>query len=327
MVYIIHNIERNMHMKKIFIDGAEGTTGLKIFERFKDRKDIEILKIDSELRKDETERKKLINASDITFLCLPDAAAIEAVGLVENPDTVIIDTSTAHRTTEGWAYGFAELNKEQRKKIAASKRIANPGCYATGFISLVYPLVKAGLLPEDYPLSCFAVSGYSGGGKKLIAQYEDEAREKKFGSARMYAWGQTHKHLKEMKTLTGIDREPLFSPLTTDYFSGMTVQVPLYTDLLSKKAGPGEIRDILAKHYEGERFVKVNALGAEAEKGNVIFSDEMSGRDDLCIYVTGNEDRVVLASCFDNLGKGASGAAIQNMNIVLGIDEATGLVL
>lgn len=314
-------------MKKIFIDGAEGTTGLKIFERFKDRTDIEILKIDSELRKDEEERKKFINASDITFLCLPDAAAIEAVKLVENPDTVIIDTSTAHRTVEGWAYGFPELDKDQRAKIASSKRIGNPGCYATGFISLVNPLVKEGILPKNYPLSCFAVSGYSGGGKKLIAQYEDADRDKKFGAARMYGWGQTHKHLKEMQIITGIDKAPLFSPLTTDYFSGMMVQVPLFADMLSKKVSPAELRDILAKYYEGERFVKVAPFGADVEKGNVIFSDEMSGRDDLVIYVTGNDDRIVVASSFDNLGKGASGAAIQNMNIVLGIDEATGLVI
>ena len=314
-------------MKKIFIDGAEGTTGLKIFERFQDRTDIEILKIDSALRKDENEIKKFINASDITFLCLPDAAAIDAVKLVENPDTVIIDTSTAHRTAEGWTYGFPELNDEQKSKIANSKRIANPGCYATGFISLAYPLVKAGLLPKDYPVSCFAVSGYSGGGKKLIAQYEDPERDKKFGAARMYAWGQTHKHLKEMKAICGIDRDPLFSPLTTDYFSGMVVQLPLFTDLLTKKVSLEDVKEIFAEHYKDKRFIKVMPIGAEAEKGNVIFSDEMSGRDDLAIYVTGNEDRIVVASSFDNLGKGASGAAIQNMNIVMGIDEATGLVV
>ena len=314
-------------MKKVFIDGAEGTTGLKIFERFKDRTDIEILKIDSALRKDETEIRKFINASDITFLCLPDAAAIDAVKLVENPDTVIIDTSTAHRTAEGWTYGFPELCGGQRDKIKASKRIANPGCYATGFISLVYPLVAAGLLPKDYPLSCFAVSGYSGGGKKLIAQYEDTERDKKYGAARMYAWGQSHKHLKEMNALCGIDRDPLFSPMTTDYFSGMVVQVPLFTDLLTKKVSVAEINAVYAEHYKGESFIKVLPVGAETEKGGAVFSDEMSGRDDLAIYVTGNEDRIVVASSFDNLGKGASGAAIQNMNIVLGIDEATGLVI
>ena len=314
-------------MKKIFIDGAEGTTGLKIFERFKDRTDIEILKIDSALRKDENEIKKFINASDITFLCLPDAAAVDAVKLVENPDTVIIDTSTAHRTAEGWTYGFPELRVGQKERIASSKRIANPGCYATGFISLVYPLVSAGLVQKDYPFSCFAVSGYSGGGKKLIAQYEDPDRNKCMSSARMYGFGQTHKHLKEMKELCGIERLPLFSPLTTDYFSGMTVQIPLYTDLMSKKVSPEEIREVFAKHYEGEKFIKVMPIGADAEKGNVIFSDEMSGRDDLLIYVTGNEDRVVVTSSFDNLGKGASGAAIQNMNIVMGIDEVTGLVI
>jgi len=314
-------------MKKIFIDGAEGTTGLKIFERFKDRTDIEILKIDSALRKDENEIKKFINNSDITFLCLPDAASAEAVKLVENPDTVIIDTSTAHRTAEGWTYGFPELSSGQREIIASSKKIANPGCYATGFISLVYPLVSAGLLPKDYPVSCFAVSGYSGGGKKLIAQYTDAERDKKFGSARMYGWGQNHKHLKEMQVITGIEKEPLFSPLTTDYFSGMIVQIPLFTDLLTHKASLEEVRDIYTEHYMGQKLISVMPLGAEAEQGNVIFSDEMSDRDDLRIYVTGNNDRIVVASSFDNLGKGASGAAIQNMNIVMGIDETTGLAL
>ncbi|MBR4342687.1 MAG: N-acetyl-gamma-glutamyl-phosphate reductase [Lachnospiraceae bacterium] len=313
-------------MKKIFIDGAEGTTGLKIYERFKDRTDIEILKIDSALRKDENEIKKFINNSDITFLCLPDAAAIDAVKLVENPNTVIIDTSTAHRTAEGWTYGFPELSAEQRNLIASSKRIANPGCYATGFISLIYPLINAGLISKDYPVSCFAVSGYSGGGKKLIAQYEDPERDKKFGSARMYGWGQNHKHLKEMQVITGIEKEPLFSPLTTDYYSGMVVQIPLFTDLMTRKVSIDEVRDIFAEHYKGQKLIKVIPIGAEAEKGNVIFSDEMADRDDLCIYVTGNNDRIVVASSFDNLGKGASGAAIQNMNIVMGIDETTGLV-
>lgn len=313
--------------KKVFIDGSEGTTGLRIFERFEGRDDIEIMKIPSELRKDPEEIKKYINASDITFLCLPDAAAKEAVTYVENDNTVIIDTSTAHRTEPGWAYGFPELSGEHREAIKSSKRIAVPGCYASGFISLVYPLVKGGILPKDYPVASFAVSGYSGGGKKLIAEYEAEDRDAKYGAARMYAWGQTHKHLKEMQKITGIDRTPLFSPMTTDYYSGMVVEVPLYTDLLNGRKTPEEIRDFLADFYKNEKFIRVMPIGADVEAGNVLFSDAKSGWDGLEIFVTGNEDRVVVASRFDNLGKGASGAAVQCLNIVLGCDEAKGLNL
>ena len=310
---------------KVFIDGSEGTTGLRIHERFSLRDDIELLAISSELRKDPDERKRLINESDITFLCLPDAAAIESVSLVENENVVIIDTSTAHRTSEGWAYGFPELSASHRDAIRTGKRIAIPGCYASGFIALGYPLVKEGILPKDYPVSVFAVSGYSGGGKKLIAAYEEEGRDAKFDSARMYAWGQSHKHLKEMKAVTGLDREPLFSPLTTNYHSGMIVQVPLYTDLLKVKKSPEEIRDFFARYYEGEKFIRVMPFGAEAEAGGALFSDACAGWDGMEIFVTGNDDRIVVATRFDNLGKGASGAAMQCMNIVLGCDEAKGL--
>jgi N-acetyl-gamma-glutamyl-phosphate reductase, uncommon form len=314
-------------MKKVFIDGSEGTTGLRIFERFQVRDDIELLKIDSDKRKDPEEIKKFINASDITFLCLPDAAAIEAVELCDNPDTVILDTSTAHRTAPGWAYGFPELSNEHREAIAKGKRIAVPGCYASGFIGLAYPLVKGGILPKDYPLSVFAVSGYSGGGKKLIGQYEEEGRDAKFDSARMYAWGQQHKHLKEMKAITGIEREPLFCPMTTNYHSGMIVQLPLYTDLLEQKKSPEEIRDYLAEYYKNEKFIKVMPYGADVEAGGALYSDAAAGWDGMEIFVTGNDERVVVASRFDNLGKGASGAAIQCMNIVMGCDEAKGLSL
>ncbi|MBR1650178.1 MAG: N-acetyl-gamma-glutamyl-phosphate reductase [Lachnospiraceae bacterium] len=312
---------------KVFIDGSEGTTGLRIFERFEGRDDIELLKIPSELRKDPDTVKKYINESDITFLCLPDAAAIEAVSMVENENVTIIDTSTAHRTEEGWAYGYPELSKEHRNKIKNGKRIAVPGCYASGFITIGYPLVSGGILPADYPVSIFAVSGYSGGGKKLIAAYEEEGRDKKFDSARMYAWGQTHKHLKEMKKITGLSKEPLFCPMTTNYHSGMVVQVPLYTDMLKKKMSPEEIRDFFAEYYEGEKFIKVMPFGADAEAGGALFSDACAGWDGMEIFVTGNEERVVVATRFDNLGKGASGAAIQCMNIVLGCDEAKGLNL
>ncbi len=314
-------------MKKVFIDGSEGTTGLRIFERFQVRDDIELLRIDSDKRKDPEEIKKFINASDITFLCLPDAAAIEAVELCDNPDTVILDTSTAHRTVPGWAYGFPELSKDHREAIAKGKRIAVPGCYASGFIGLAFPLVKGNILPKDYPVSVFAVSGYSGGGKKLIAQYEEEGRDAKYDSARMYAWGQKHKHLKEMKQITGLTREPLFCPLTTNYHSGMVVQVPIYTDMLNEKKTPEEIRDYLADYYKDEKFIRVMPFGADTDAGGALFSDAMSGWDGYEIFVTGNDERIVVASRFDNLGKGASGAAIQCMNIVMGCDEAKGLSL
>lgn len=321
-------VRSNRLMKtKVFIDGSEGTTGLRIHERFSKRDDIEILAISPELRKDPDERRRLINASDITFLCLPDAAAIEAVEMCDNPDTVILDTSTAHRTSEGWAYGFPELSKEHREAVKTGKRIAVPGCYASGFIGLAYPLVKGDILPQDYPLSIFAVSGYSGGGKKLIAQYEEEGRDAKFDSARMYAWGQTHKHLKEMKIITGLDKEPLFCPMTTNYHSGMIVQIPLYTNMLKQKKTPEEIRDYIAEYYKGEKFIKVMPFGADVEAGGALYSDACAGWDGMEIFVTGNEDRVIVASRFDNLGKGASGAAMQCMNIVLGCDEATGLNL
>ena len=311
---------------KVFIDGSEGTTGLRIFERFEGRDDIELLKIPTELRKDPATIEQYINASDITFLCLPDAAAVEAAAMAKD-DVVIIDTSTAHRTEPGWAYGFPELSAEHREAVRNDKRIAVPGCYASGFIGVGYPLVKEGILPADYPVSVFAVSGYSGGGKKLIAAYEEEGRDKKFDSARMYAWGQSHKHLKEMKKITGLAAEPLFCPMTTNYHSGMIVQVPLFADRLAKKVTPDELREFYAEYYKGEKFIRVLPFGADVEAGGALFSDACAGWDGMEILVTGNSDRMVVATRFDNLGKGASGAAIQCMNIVLGCDEAKGLNL
>ena len=311
---------------KVFIDGSEGTTGLRIFERFEGRDDIELLKIPTELRKDPATIEQYINASDITFLCLPDAAAVEAAAMAKD-DVVIIDTSTAHRTEAGWAYGFPELSAEHRNAVRTGKRIAVPGCYASGFIGAAYPLVKEGILPADYPVSVFAVSGYSGGGKKLIAAYEEEGRDKKFDSARMYAWGQSHKHLKEMKKITGLAAEPLFCPMTTNYHSGMIVQVPLFADRLLKKMTPEELRDFFAEYYKGEKFIKVLPFGADVEAGGALFSDACAGWDGMEILVTGNSERMVVATRFDNLGKGASGAAIQCMNIVLECDEAKGLSL
>lgn len=312
---------------KIFIDGSEGTTGLRIHERFAEREDVELLPISSELRKDKEERKRLINSSDITFLCLPDAAAEESVSLVENDHVRIIDTSTAHRTMEGWAYGFPELSKEHREAIAAGNRIAVPGCYATGFISLVYPMVAEGLISADYPVSAFGISGYSGGGRKMIAAYEAEEREDALLAPREYALSQAHKHLKEMKKIPGLKREPLFSPIVADYYSGMVVSVPVYTELMNKGRTPQEVWKYLADFYAGNRFVRVMPFGAEEESANMLAGNAMSGRDSLRIYVTGNEDRVLLSSQFDNLGKGASGAAIQCLNIALGCEESKGLHL
>ncbi len=312
---------------KIFIDGSEGTTGLRIHERFAGRDDVELLPIASELRKDVGERKRLINESDITFLCLPDAAARESVSLIENEHVRIIDTSTAHRTEEGWAYGFPELSGEFRERIAKGKRIAVPGCYATGFISLVYPLIRSGILPKDYPVATFAMSGYSGAGKKAIAVYESKDRASEFDAPREYALSQQHKHLKEMTKITGLQRTPLFSPMVCDYYSGMIVTLPLYTDLLNGKPSLQEVQEKLAAFYEGEPFIQVMPLGKEEETNGFLAGNARSGWDGLEIFVTGNEDRILLSSRFDNLGKGASGAAIQCMNIVMGVDEKKGLNL
>lgn len=312
---------------KIYIDGSEGTTGLRINERFQGRDDIEILTIPSELRKDLNERKKYINASDITFLCLPDAAAIEAVSLVENENVRIIDASTAHRTEPDWAYGFPELSKKHKEAIINGKRIAVPGCYASGFVSLVYPLVQGGILPADYPVSSFALSGYSGAGKKTIAVYESEDRPMELSSGREYALTQQHKHLKEMKKITGLERTPLFSPIIDDYYSGMVVSVPLYADMLAKKMTPESLLEYFREFYKGKQFIKVSEKDDEVAAGGFIAGNGLSGWDGLKIYVTGNEERIVVSSQFDNLGKGASGAAIQCMNLMLGCDEAKGLNL
>lgn len=312
---------------KVFIDGSEGTTGLRIFERFAERDDIELLKISSELRKDPEEIKKFINASDITFLCLPDAAAREAVAMVENDNVRIIDTSTAHRTEEGWAYGYPELSKAHRDAIKNGKRVAVPGCHATGFITLVYPLIAGGILPSSYPVASFSLTGYSGGGKKMIAAYESDSRDIELDSPREYALGQTHKHLKEMKKITGLDREPLFSPIVSDYYSGMVVSVPFYADMLNGSHTPESIHKYFAEYYAGEKFIKVMPFGKEADYSGFLGGNGCSGWDGMEIYVTGNEERILVSSRFDNLGKGASGAAIQCLNIMLGCDEAKGLNL
>ena len=312
---------------KIFIDGSEGTTGLRIFERFENREDIELLKISSQLRKDVNERKRLINESDITFLCLPDAAAIESVGLVENENVRIIDTSTAHRTLEGWAYGFPELSEKHYNDIKTGKRVAVPGCHATGFIAAVYPLIDNGVMGSDYPVSAFSLTGYSGGGKKMIAEYELERENILLNAPREYALTQKHKHLREMKAITGLSREPLFSPIVADYYSGMIVSVPVYLDMLKSHNSIEELHTLFEKHYEGKEFVTVMPFGAEEEQQNMLSGNACSMYDGMRIYITGNDERVVISAQFDNLGKGASGAAIECMNIMLGCDAKKGLLL
>ena len=309
-------------MTKVFIDGKDGTTGLKIYNRFENRNDIELLLIDPEKRKDKAERARLINESDITFLCLPDAASVEAVSLVENEKVKIIDTSTAHRTREGWAYGFAELSQKHRRRIEEGNRIAVPGCYAGGFNSIVYPLVHSGFISSGYDIVCYALSGYTGAGKKGIAQYEDESRDRELDSPRLYALTQEHKHLKEMKAISGLEKTPIFSPIICNYPQGMVVSVPLYTDKMTKKYTPADICEMFKEHYNGSDIVKVRDLGYTT---GMIGTNNFADRDDMEIEINGNDDRIIITSRFDNLGKGASGAAIQCMNIAMGIDEKTGL--
>lgn len=323
------NPGKEKYMKtKIFVDGSEGTTGLRIHERFSARDDVELISIEPEKRKDVDERRRLINQADIVFLCLPDAAARESAGLVENDRVRVIDTSTAHRTQEGWAYGFPELSGEHREKIKTGKRIAVPGCHATGFISLVYPMVSSGILPADYPLSAFSLTGYSGGGKKMIAEYEGKERAGELDAPRQYALSQEHKHLKEMRAITGLKREPLFSPIVADYYSGMTVSVPVYNEFLKEANTSLKLQNFFADFYAGQRFVQVAPVGAEEElHGKMLAGNGCAGWDGLKIYITGNGERTVLSAQFDNLGKGASGAAIQCLNVMLGCAEDKGLNL
>ena len=311
---------------RVFIDGKEGTTGLKIFERFAKRDDLEILLIDENKRKDSSERAKLINSSDFTFLCLPDAAAKEAVSLCTNPEVRIIDASTAHRTNPDWDYGFPELSEQHRENIRNSKRVAVPGCYASGFISLCYPLVKAGVLPEDYPVTSHAVSGYSGGGKKMIAAIEGADKTEEMCSPRQYALGQTHKHLPEMQKICGLKYPPMFNPIVDDYFAGMVVTLPLVSRCLTKKYTPQDIHEIMSEHYAGQHFVKVMELGGkDTLPDGFLPANTLAGTNNMQIFVCGNDEQILLCSRLDNLGKGASGAAVQCMNIMMGIDETTGL--
>ena len=304
-------------MKKIFIDGSAGTTGLRIHDRLMTREGIELITLSEELRKDTEARREAMNTADIVFLCLPDAAAIEAVSMIENPNTAVIDTSTAHRTAEGWVYGFAELDR--REAIASAKRIANPGCHASGFVALVYPLVQAGLLSHNATLSCFSLTGYSGGGKKMIAEYENDARDTLLSAPRQYALGQMHKHLPEMSSIAGLTNAPAFCPIVGDFYSGMEVTVPLFARDLY-----GSVEEIRALYRERYNTALVHYEEDSAE-GGFLSANAFANRDDMEIRVEGNDERILLIARFDNLGKGASGAAIQNMNILLGVDETTGL--
>ena len=307
-------------MIKVFIDGSAGTTGLRIREMLGKREDISLIALPEQLRKDVAARRDAINGADAVFLCLPDDAAREAVGLVENENTVVIDASTAHRTSPGWAYGFPELSAGHRAAIVNGKRIANPGCYASGFLALVYPLVAAGVLPKNYPLVCHAVSGYSGAGKKGIAEYEAEDRPANYDTPRLYALTLAHKHLPEMQAVCGLTRTPVFNPYVCDYYCGMTVNVPLFVDMLAKEVSVADVKELLRAHYADAYFVTVGE-----EPSGYVSANLLNGTNRMELLVNGNERQILLTARFDNLGKGASGAAIQNMNLALGLDECLSL--
>lgn len=307
-------------MFKVFIDGSAGTTGLKIVERLSKRQDLTLITLPDELRKDIDARKQALNSADVAFLCLPDVAAIEAVSLIDNDKTAVIDTSTAHRVNPDWAYGFPELNG-LREKIKNSKRIANPGCHASGFIALINPLINAGIISKDVYLTCFSITGYSGGGKKMIAEYESADKPLLFDAPRQYGLTQTHKHLPEMKTLCNLNNAPVFCPIVSDYDRGMEVTVPLFKKDINGTVQ--DVKDVYKNLYNG----KVVKFVDGGDENGFLSANSMKNKDGMEISVHGNEDRIILVSRFDNLGKGASGAAIQNMNVLLGVDETTGLEL
>ena len=307
--------------KKVFIDGSVGTTGLRIYERLSARDDLELLTLSEEKRKDPAARKQMLNSADVAFLCLPDDAAREAVAMIENPSVTVIDASTAHRTLEGWAYGFPELSKAFEEKILSSKRIAVPGCHASGFISLVYPLIEAGLLEKNALLTCHSITGYSGGGKKMIAEYESDERSVLLGAPRQYALSQTHKHLKEMKGICGLENAPVFCPIVSNFYSGMAVTVPLFASQV--KGGVSELKKLYAEKYNGEIVKYVES----ADENGFLSGAALSGKDSMRITVAGNDERILLLAVYDNLGKGASGAAIECMNLAIGENRTKGLIL
>ena len=311
---------------RVFIDGGEGTTGLRLHERLSARGDIELLAIDPAARKDEAERARISNSADIVFLCLPDDAARAAVAGITNPDVKVIDASTAHRILADWAYGLPELSPAHRQKIETSTRICVPGCHATGFNLLVYPLMKKGLAAWNYPFSAHSVTGYSGGGKAVIAKYADPARPKEYAVPRQYALGQSHKHLPEMQKITRLDFPPVFNPIIADFYAGMVVTVPINVQLLKGCYSAEELHGYFADFYAGQTLVKVMPWQTEQSlPEGMLDAQALAGRDDLELYICGNRNGAILAARFDNLGKGASGAAIQCMNIALGLPEETGL--
>lgn len=310
-------------MKKVFIDGKAGTTGLRIYERLADRDDVTLILLSDEERKDAAARKRALNECDIAFLCLPDDAAREAVSMVYNPDVVIIDASTAHRTADGWSYGFPELSADAKEKIKNSKRIANPGCHASGFVALVYPLVEAGILKPDVLLTCHSITGYSGGGKKMIADYESDGRDALLDYPRQYGVSQKHKHLPEMKHVTGIENEPVFSPIVSDFYSGMEVTVPLFKKQFADGFSVEDIKRVYKEKYNTDIVKYVEC----ADKDGMLSAGELAGTDSMSISVYGNEDRIILVALYDNLGKGASGAAVECMNVVMGVSPEKGLVI
>ncbi len=308
-------------MKKVFIDGSAGTTGLRIYERLEARDDLSLMTLSDELRKDPSARREMLNSCDIAFLCLPDAAAIEAVSMIENEDVTVIDTSTAHRTENGWIYGFPELSPAIKEALPSAKRIAVPGCHAGGFIALVKPLIESGLLPAQSYLTCHSLTGYSGGGKKMIADYEGADRSSLLDAPRAYALSCEHKHLKEMKALTGIGQTPIFCPIVSDFYSGMLVTVPVFADQLCGTVQ--DVRELYAERYN----TKLVKYVENADEAGFLSSGALSGSDRMEISVFGNESRILLCARYDNLGKGASGAAVECLNYKLGVDETTGLVI
>lgn len=309
--------------KNVFIDGSAGTTGLRINERLGQRADLNLITLPEELRKDSSARKEALNSCDVAFLCLPDQAAIEAVSMLENPNVTVLDTSTAHRTNPDWAYGFPELGEAYLEKILNSKRIAVPGCHASGFIALVAPLVKAGFLVPATHLSCHSVTGYSGGGKKMIAQYESPDRDNLLDAPRQYALGQTHKHLKEMQAVTGLKTAPIFCPIVSDFYSGMVVTVPLFASDLVPGTTVDDIKALYAAQYSGA----IVRYQDRVDEDGCLSASGLTGKDSMEITVAGNEERILLLARYDNLGKGASGAAVQCLNLVLGCEPTTGLTI
>ena len=307
---------------KVYIDGQSGTTGLQIYDRIGQREDLELLRIPEELRHDPDERKKYLNSADIVFLCLPDEGAREAVSFIDNPNVRVIDASTAHRTNPDWTYGYPELSKAQREAIRTSKRVANPGCHATGFISTTAPLVAMGVIPKDYPMSCYSLTGYSGGGKKMIAEYEAEGRSELLDAPGIYGLNLHHKHLPEMQTVTELAYPPVFMPVVDDYYKGMATTIMLQNRLLPGQPSAEEICAKLADYYRDEHFVSVVPFG---ENDSKLYANKLAGTNRLEIVVCGHEEQTTVTALFDNLGKGASGAAVQNMNIMLGLPEETGL--